>query len=215
MALLNSYKKTEVKLEKATKLKTQFDYSEFTEMETETLIELEERARYTGNLLSDNLKELAGVFTEAQGIFSNNKNGNFGRWYETLGFKKDFVYLCLDRKNLAVKYEENRVYALSDRAVKDIKKLDKLNETEVVYEILEAEKPAEKLKEIKEKEKYKTEQIEERDPMYIKYEQERISKKELLDRFHQVEKIIVKSEIKAKKSRVIELLNQIEDLLIK
>ena len=213
MALLNNYKKTEVKIEKVQKLKTQFDYSEFTEVETEALIELEEKAIHTGTLLSDNLRELAGVFTEAQTIFANKKNGNFGRWYEALGFKKDFVYLCLDRKNLALKYEENRVYALPDRAVKDIKKLDKLNETEIVYEILEAEKPSEKLKEIKEQVKHKAEQIAEKDPMHIQYEEERVSKKELMDRLHQVEKTIGKSEVKAKKIRVMQLLNQIEDLL--
>ncbi|MGL5963639.1 MAG: hypothetical protein ACRCZ2_04490 [Fusobacteriaceae bacterium] len=202
MALLNNYKKTEVKLVKTPKLKTQFDYSEFTDFEMETLVELEAKARYTGDLLRENLKELAEVFTQAQGIFANNKNGNFGKWYESLGFKKDFVYLCLDRKNLAVKYDKNKVYTLSDRAVKDLKKLDKSNETRVVYEVLESEKPSEKLKEIKEM-----------DHMHIQYEQERISKKELFDRFHQVEKIIAKSDVKDKKTKIIELLNQIEDLL--
>lgn len=213
MALLNSYKKTEVKIEKVKKIKTQFDYSEFSETEVDSLIELEERALHTGSLLSDNLKELAGIFTEAQKIFSNNKNGNFGKWYEALGFKKDFVYLCLDRKNLAIKYEENRVYSLPERAIKDIKKLDKLNEVEVVHEILEAEKPTEKLKEIKELAKKKVEKTEVKTSMHLNYEQERFAKQELLDKFYRVEQLIGKCEIKDRKSKVIDLLEQIEKLL--
>lgn len=213
MALLNSYKKTEVKIEKVKKIKTQFDYSEFSQWEMDSLIELEERALHTGSLLSENLKELAGIFTEAQKIFANNKNGNFGKWYEALGFKKDFVYLCLDRKNLAIKYEENRVYSLPERAIKDIKKLDKLNEVEVVHEILEAEKPTEKLKEIKELAKKKVEKIEAKTPIHLQYEQERFAKQELLDKFYRVEQLIGKCEIKDRKSKVIDLLEQIEKLL--
>lgn len=213
MALLNSYKKTEVKIEKAEKIKSQFDYSEFSEEEAIQLIELEEKAIHTGSLLSENLRELADIFNQAQGIFANNKNGNFGKWYESLGFKKDFVYLCLDRKNLAVKYEQNRVYALPERTVKDLKKLDKQNETEIVYEILESEKPSEKLKEIKKEVKQKEDIVAEKDPMYIQYEQERIAKKEILGRIYLVEKLVSKSDVKNKKSKIVELLEKIEDIL--
>lgn len=213
MALLNNYKKTEVKIEKIEKIKSQFDYSEFSEEEAIQLIELEEKAIHTGSLLSENLREFADIFNQAQGIFANNKNGNFGKWYESLGFKKDFVYLCLDRKNLAIKYEQNIVYALPDRTVKDIKKLDKQNETEIVYEILEAEKPSEKLKEIKKEVKQKEDIVAEKDPMHIQYEQERIAKKEILDRIYLVEKLVSKSDVKNKKSQIVELLEKIEDIL--
>jgi hypothetical protein len=73
----------------------------------------------------------------------------FGKWYESLGFKKDFVYLCLDRRQLSIQYNSKEIYKLPDRIIKDIKKIEKENE-EVVVEILEAENLREKLKEIKE-----------------------------------------------------------------
>lgn len=212
MALLNSYKKTEVKIVKTEKLKRNFDYSEFSEGEALQLMELEEKAVHTGSLLSENLKELAEIFTQAQDIFANNKNGSFGKWYEALGFKKDFVYLCLDRKNLAIKYEKNKVYSLPDRTVKDIKKFDRSNEIEIVFEILDSEKPTEKLKEIKEVAKQKAAELVESNPVHIRYEKEGVAKKEVMDRLLLVEKLIAKNNILEKSVEIIEILEKIEGL---
>ncbi|MDX8336114.1 hypothetical protein [Candidatus Cetobacterium colombiensis] len=148
MGLLANYKKSEVVIKKE-RFESSFDYAEFNEEDKENLIELEKKALHTGNLLRENLKELGDVFLEAHKIFSNNKNGMFGKWYESLGFKKDFVYLCLDRRQLSIQYNSKEIYKLPDRVIKDIKKIEKENE-EIVVEILEAENPREKLKEIKE-----------------------------------------------------------------
>lgn len=148
MGLLANYKKSEVVIKKE-RFESNFDYAEFNEEDKESLIELEKKALHTGNLLRENLKELGDVFLEAHKIFSNNKNGMFGKWYESLGFKKDFVYLCLDRRQLSIQYNSKEIYKLPDRIIKDIKKIEKENE-EVVVEILEAENLREKLKEIKE-----------------------------------------------------------------
>lgn len=147
MGLLANYKKSEVVIEKE-KFDSKFDYADFSKEDKEHLIELEKKAIYTGNLLKDNLKELGDVFLEAQKIFSNNKNGMFGKWYENLGFKKDFVYLCLDRKQLSIQYDSTTIYKLPDRVIKDLKKIEKENE-EIISEILSSENPKEKIKEIK------------------------------------------------------------------
>lgn len=148
MGLLANYKKSEVSIKKE-KFDSNFDYTDFDTNDKEHLIELEKKALYTGNLLKDNLKELGDVFLEAHKIFSNNKNGMFGKWYENLGFKKDFVYLCLDRRQLSLQYDSSTIYKLPDRVIKDIKKFEKENE-EIVVEILNSENPKEKIREIKE-----------------------------------------------------------------
>lgn len=148
MGLLANYKKSEVSIKKE-KFDSNFDYADFDINDKEHLIELEKKALYTGNLLKDNLKELGDVFLEAHKIFSNNKNGMFGKWYENLGFKKDFVYLCLDRRQLSLQYDSSTIYKLPDRVIKDIKKFEKENE-EIVVEILNSENPKEKIREIKE-----------------------------------------------------------------
>lgn len=147
MGLLANYKKSEVVIKKE-KFDSNFDYTGFNINDKEYLIELEKKAIYTGNLLKENVKELGDVFLEAHKIFSNNKNGMFGKWYENLGFKKDFVYLCLDRKQLSIQYNSTTIYKLPDRVIKDLKKIEKENE-EIIVEILNSENPKEKLKEIK------------------------------------------------------------------
>lgn len=154
MGYLNNYKKTEVNFNEV-KVKSNFDYSEFSEKEKEILIELEERMLHSKDILATQLKKVAEILFEAQEIFSNNKNGSFGKWYENLGYKKDFVYMCLDRKNLALKYDNKEIYQLPERAVKDLKKFDKKEKTEIILDILTDPAPIKKLKEIKEIEKQK------------------------------------------------------------
>lgn len=166
MGYLNNYKKTEVNFNEV-KIKSNFDYSEFSEKEKEILIELEERMLHSKDILATQLKKVAEILFEAQEIFANNKNGSFGKWYENLGYKKDFVYMCLDRKNLALKYDNKEIYQLPERAVKDLKKFDKKEEKEIILDILTDPAPIKKLKEIKEIEKQKQDknkQKEEIDP---------------------------------------------------
>lgn len=148
MGLLDNYKKSQVVIKKD-RFSSKFDYSDFNEEDKENLVELEKKALHTGELLRDNIKELGEIFLEAQTIFANNKNGMFRKWYENLGYRKDFVYMCLDRKNLALKYDNNTIYKLPDRIVKDIKKISQESD-EAVFEILEAKDPKEKVKEVKE-----------------------------------------------------------------
>ncbi|WP_426711209.1 hypothetical protein [Cetobacterium sp. SF1] len=147
MGLLDKYKKSKAIFEKKIDNENKkFDYSDFTTEEKLLLIELEQKAAYTGKLLRENLKDLALVFKEAQEIFVNNKNCNFSTWYTNLGFKKDFVYLCLERYNLALKFRDNSIYNFPDRAIRDLKKLNEMDEEDFIIEILDDE-PIERLKE--------------------------------------------------------------------
>lgn len=159
MGMLDGYKKRIVTIEKEIKVKSNFDYSEFTEDEKEELIELEERATHYGGEIRESIKELGKVFEEAQEKFSNHNGGRFVVWFENLGFKRDFVYLCLGRKNLSEKYGSELPYKLPDREVKLLSKLDKKDEEDKIFKVLESENPREELKVIvqeeKENKKYK------------------------------------------------------------
>lgn len=200
MGLLDNYKKSQVMIKKE-RFTSRFDYSGFNKEDTENLLELEKKALHTGELLRDNIKELGDVFLEAQMIFANNKNGMFRKWYENLGYKKDFVYLCLDRKNLSLKYDTTEIYKLPDRVVKDIKKIS-LESDDAVFEILEAKDPKEKVKEIKE-EIFKKEKKEVSD-----YELKK--EKEVANRFQTVARKI--ATLKLSEEKIEKLLNIIDEI---
>ncbi|MGL5717893.1 hypothetical protein [Cetobacterium sp.] len=125
-----------------------FDYTGFEEQEIKNLVELEKRANYSGNLLKENIMELGEVFMEAQNIFSAKGNGSFGAWYENLGFKKDFIYMCIDRRKLALEYKNEEVYQLTDKNIKEIKKI---KDPKIVGEILASENIKEAIKTLHEK----------------------------------------------------------------
>lgn len=195
MGLLDNYKKSQVIIKKD-RFITNFDYTGFSEEEKDSLIELEKKAVHTGNLLKDNLKELGDVFLEAQEIFANNKNGLFGKWYEELGFKKDFVYLCLERRNLSIQYNTKDIYRLPDRMIKDIKKISKDNEG-IVIEILESDNPKEKIREIKEK----------LNPKKIELKNENLK-----ERLHKISKLLGRIKINDEQIKKIEqLIEELED----
>lgn len=200
MGLLDNYKKSQVMIKKE-RFTSRFDYSGFNKEDTENLLELEKKALHTGELLRDNIKELGDVFLEAQMIFANNKNGMFRKWYENLGYKKDFVYLCLDRKNLSLKYDTTEIYKLPDRVVKDIKKIS-LESDDAVFEILEAKDPKEKVKEIKE-EIFKKEKKEVSD-----YELKK--EKEVANRLQTVARKI--ATLKLSEEKIEKLLNIIDEI---
>lgn len=230
MALLNSYKKTEVKIEKENKIVSIFDYSDFSKNERELLEELEQKATHYGSIISDSIQELGDVFKKAQECFANYKNGSFVSWYEKLGYKKDFVYLCLDRKNLALKYDNKDIYRLPDRAIKDIKRLDNKDETEIVFDILMDPEPTKKIKEIKEsakerKEKQLKKELEDdkiEEAVVIEKPTQENEKKEFEDlievdvisKISFIKNTLIQEKLdKDKKNKVIKMLQEIENLL--
>lgn len=70
-----------------------FDY----EVEEETLEFLKEQT-YQIHLTSNVFyTKLGKIFIETQEKLANNKNGVFRKWFESIGFKKDFVYENISR----------------------------------------------------------------------------------------------------------------------
>lgn len=55
-------------------------------------------------------KSLGELFSTVQEKLSGNNqyNGYFGKWYESMGFKKDFVYNCIDYYNLLIGNPDNQ-----------------------------------------------------------------------------------------------------------
>lgn len=67
---------------------------------TEKICMLKEKTQKSlGELFSTVQEKLAG---------NNQYNGYFGKWYESMGFKKDFVYNCIDYYNLLIGNPDNQ-----------------------------------------------------------------------------------------------------------
>ena len=77
-----------------------------------------------------------------------SKNGKFKEWFEALGLKKDFVYMCLKRYNLYLDYNNDKVMMIPEIMIKDFTKQNIFSKG-LISEILEDEKPQEKYKSIK------------------------------------------------------------------
>ena len=127
------------------------NYDEFGIIENEVkakLIKCEKKAIEHANQMSKSIMELSKVFSEAQKILANHAGGTFKKWFEELGFKKDFVYMLLKRNELFMEVENERIFEIPEKAIKTISKIkDKVNVKEIL-EIVNAEKPVIVAKEI-------------------------------------------------------------------
>ena len=82
-----------------------------------------------------------GQVDEAQKTLASSKTGTFVKWFESLGFKKDFVYMLLKRNELFMEVANERIFEIPEKAIKTISKIkDKVNVNEIL-EIVNAEKP--------------------------------------------------------------------------
>ncbi|MGX6592775.1 hypothetical protein [Cetobacterium ceti] len=128
---------------------SKIDYKELEIDETlvDDLILWEERALISIKSIKKNLIDLGRVFKNANELLANQKNGTFRLWYEKLGFKKDFVYMCLKRYGFYMELEDKKIYEIPDKTIKEISKLKDISK-EKLREIINAEKPTEVIKEI-------------------------------------------------------------------
>jgi hypothetical protein len=100
--------------------------------------------------MQEHLMGISENLYKAQSLLASHKGGTFYKWFESLGLKKDFVYMCIRRYELYLKYRKEEVMKLPDRVVKEVAKLSKDLEDERVYEIIEAPRPQAKIKELRE-----------------------------------------------------------------
>lgn len=115
----------------------------------EELIHKEAVARKNIMQIQRNTLELGKVLSEAQELLANNKNGAFKGWFENLGLKKDFVYREIMRYEVFSRYNNDKIKELPIRGIKYISN-PKITEEEV-KEIIEAEEPMKKIKEMEER----------------------------------------------------------------
>lgn len=125
-----------------------YDEFELENLQKEQMIIFEEKAIHHVNELSKNTIALSKIFYEAQKTLASAGTGSFVKWYEALGFKKDFVYMLLKRNELFMEVENERIFEIPEKAIKTISKIkDKVNVKEIL-EIVNAEKPVIVAKEI-------------------------------------------------------------------
>lgn len=125
-----------------------YDELELEDIQKEKMIIFEEKAIHHANELSKNTIALSKIFYEAQKTLASAKTGTFVKWYEALGFKKDFVYMLLKRNELFMEVENERIFEIPEKAIKTISKIkDKVN-TKEILEIINSEKPVIVAKEI-------------------------------------------------------------------
>lgn len=113
----------------------------------EKMIVFEEKAVFHAQELSKNTIELSKVFSAAQKTLAACKTGTFVKWYEALGFKKDFVYMLLKRNDLFLELSNEKVFQIPEKAIKTISKIKDKVDTKVILDIVNAEKPVEVAKE--------------------------------------------------------------------
>ena len=125
-----------------------YDEFELEKLQKEQMILFEERAILHANELSKNTIALSKIFYEAQRTLSSAGTGSFIKWYEALGFKKDFVYMLLKRNELFMEVESERIFEIPERAIKAISKIKDKVDVKEILEIVNAEKPVTVAKEI-------------------------------------------------------------------
>lgn len=140
--------------------KSKFNFEEFEITDKKTIAELynkEEKVLQNINKIQRSTFEFFQTLYEAQNLLSKAKTGAFVAWFENLGLKKDTVYRAIDKYKLYLDTNNNKVFELSHSVVKGLRKeiehreeSENLNEEFIseIVEVVEAEKPVEKLKEI-------------------------------------------------------------------
>lgn len=84
-----------------------FDY---TQVDNETAKCMKDATEKIGMLREKTQKSLGELFSTVQRKLAgkNKYDGYFGKWYESMGFKKDFVYSCINYYELLVGNPENK-----------------------------------------------------------------------------------------------------------
>ncbi|MDX8337515.1 MULTISPECIES: hypothetical protein [Cetobacterium] len=126
-----------------------YENFELKEDDLKKMINCEKNILFHQQKSIEHLLSLSETLYEAQQILANYKNGGFRNWFEEMGLKKDFVYMCLKRYSLYLNYENKKVMAIPEKMVKELSTPKIILPKEQILEILESEKPVKKYEEIK------------------------------------------------------------------
>ncbi len=164
MAVKDILARKSINANKVDKYQSTFDFREFEINDKEVITELynkEEKVLQNINKMQRATFEFCQGLYEAQILLAKAKTGAFMAWYENLGLKKDNVYRAVERYRLFLDTNNNKVFELSHNVVKSLRKeiaeykgeSENLSEDFIseIVEVVESEKPIEKLKEIQAK----------------------------------------------------------------
>ena len=192
-----------------------FDYKSF-QVEPETidkLIRFEQDIKNHQKRTIESLMAMSKILYNARNILANNRNGTFCIWHENLGLNREAVSIMLKRYDLYLQTKNRNVMELPVRAVKAITKIESKFSGEQIKEIIEAEKPLEKINDIvRQSDNKKEEQIIEEAQLV----EETILKEDFEKQINIVKKLFVKVESKLNENidkNQMEKLKRIEEIL--
>lgn len=168
--------------------------------EKEMLIKYENDINFHREKTMEHIFKFSKAIYEANQIFAKNRNGTFGKWIEKIGIDRDSANVAIRRYNLYLEAEvkgieePKKVLSLPNRTVKALTGQKKEFEEAEIVEVITAENPGAKLKEIEEKkEAVKLSDTEEKKAFLMK---EKIRKqhliKKLQDEIKEIEEQIKK-----------------------
>lgn len=171
--------------------------------EKEMLIKYENDINFHREKTMEHIFKFSKAIYEANQIFAKNRNGTFGKWIEKIGIDRDSANVAIRRYNLYLEAEvkgieePKKVLSLPNRTVKALTGQKKEFEEAEIVEVITAENPGAKLKEIEEKkEAVKLSDTEEKKAFLLK---EKIKKqhliKKLQDEIKEIEEQLIKIEM--------------------
>jgi hypothetical protein len=180
-----------------------YEELEVPEEEKQMLIKYENDINFHKGKTMEHIFKFSKAIYEANQIFAKNRNGTFGKWIEKIGIDRDSANVAIRRYGLYLEAEvkgieePKKVLSLPNRTVKALTGQKKEFEEAEIVEVITAENPGAKLKEIEEKkEAVKLSDTEEKKAFLLK---EKIRKqhliKKLQDEIKEIEEQLIKIEM--------------------
>ena len=180
-----------------------YEELEVPEEEKQILIKYENDINFHRGKTMEHIFKFSKAIYEANQIFAKNRNGTFGKWIEKIGIDRDSANVAIRRYGLYLEAEvkgieePKKVLSLPNRTVKALTGQKKEFEEAEIVEVITAENPGAKLKEIEEKkEAVKLSDTEEKKAFLLK---EKIRKqhliKKLQDEIKEIEEQLIKIEM--------------------
>lgn len=180
-----------------------YEELEIPEEEKQMLIKYENDINFHRGKTMEHIFKFSKAIYEANQIFAKNRNGTFGKWIEKIGIDRDSANVAIRRYGLYLEAEikgieePKKVLSLPNRTVKALTGQKKDFEEAEIVEVITAENPGAKLKEIEEKkEAAKLSDTEEKKAFLMK---EKIRKqhliKKLQDEIKEIEEQLIKIEM--------------------
>lgn len=134
-----------------------YEELEVPEEEKQLLIKYENDINFHREKTMEHIFKFSKAIYEANQIFAKNRNGTFGKWIEKIGIDRDSANVAIRRYGLYLEAEvkgieePKKVLSLPNRTVKALTGQKKEFEEAEIVEVITAENPGAKLKEIEEK----------------------------------------------------------------